>query len=417
MNINSVCDVDDNLNWEHEPDPDNWNGVCWNENHPKKVNCLWLEGSGLQGNLYLSGLTELHTVKCGMNHISQVDLFGLDNLVDLDLSDNDLTSININHLPLLEDFYVYNNDLDSVDLSGMVNLKRVYLDYNKVQQIRFECDTNLEELNLSGNLLRQLDVSSLKGLKLLYDDAGQLESIILGNLPDLWRLSLSENKLKTLDISGLPNLVDLFIYSNDLTDLDISQNDQLNWIECYNNRFLFDDLVPVMEIPMREYGPQKDIFDPDTLFSDRLLDYSSLEYVEGVRSEYYWYKNGFEVSQNRYSDTMTTTGIGVYYCEIYNAYEQFSLITSPVTIMWPLSTDLAETNETYFYPNPARDFIRLVNSASFGSAEIFNAIGSRVGKITDFSREYDISYLKPGIYFLKLNCGYHKSVQTQLIKY
>jgi hypothetical protein len=93
LNINSSCDVNDNLNWEHEANPSLWWGVQWNNDNPKKVNYLWLEDYELQDTLDLRGLSELGTFSCNLNHIQSLKISGLGKLVCLRASSNQIQEI------------------------------------------------------------------------------------------------------------------------------------------------------------------------------------------------------------------------------------------------------------------------------------------------------------------------------------
>jgi hypothetical protein len=81
----------------------------------------------------------------------------------------------------------------------------------------------------------------------------------------------------------------------------------------------------------------------------------------------------------------------------------------------PLSVgDLNLLDNIQIYPNPAQDFVYIDNANIDDNVNVFNVVGKRVMsfKIETENQAVDITDLKSGIYFLRLNNG----LATKLLK-
>ena len=94
--------------------------------------------------------------------------------------------------------------------------------------------TELKYLNCDSNQLTELDVSNNPLLETLYCERNLLTELDVSNNPLLGALICS-NLLTELDISNNPLLTLLHCNNNKLTELDISNNPLLAVLQCYNN--------------------------------------------------------------------------------------------------------------------------------------------------------------------------------------
>ena len=78
------------------------------------------------------------------------------------------------------------------------------------------------------------------------------------------------------------------------------------------------------------------------------------------------------------------------------------------------SLDDTLNNNIHIYPNPAQDFVYIDNANIDDNVNVFNVVGKRVMsfKIETENQAVDITDLKSGIYFLRLNNG----LATKLLK-
>ena len=95
---------------------------------------------------------------------------------------------------------------------------------------------NLEKLYCCNNQLTELDVS--ENTALVYLDCGQnqLTELDVRQNAALWRLYCDRNQLSSLDVSKNTALGYLDCHENNLTSLDVSKNTALTMLNCRNNQ-------------------------------------------------------------------------------------------------------------------------------------------------------------------------------------
>lgn len=135
-------------------DPTSWTGVTWENGRATIIN--WSDKTFLDGDLDVSGLTELTTLYCGYNRIDSLTLGGNNALTFVNCSGDQITSLDFSGVPLLEQLYCENNQLTVLNLSSNANL--TYLD----------CKTN----NLTS-----LDLSNSSNLNTLYCQSNKIKDI------------------------------------------------------------------------------------------------------------------------------------------------------------------------------------------------------------------------------------------------
>ena len=142
---------------------------------------------------------------------------------------------------LLENFPGYIHD-GHVNNWGVFNLSGMNISDLK----GIEYFTNLSSLNISNNNLTSVDLSHNTNLEDLYCSNNQLTSLNLSNLSNLEVLDCSNNKLtslsvtyksylKTLNCSNNTLLTTLYCYSDDLTTLNVTGCTALKDLRCFEN--------------------------------------------------------------------------------------------------------------------------------------------------------------------------------------
>ena len=145
---------------------------------------------------------------------------------------------------LLEYFPGYIHD-GHVNNWGVFNLSGMNISNLK----GIEYFTNLSSLNISNNNLTSVDLSHNTNLEDLYCSNNQLTSLNLSNLSNLEVLDCSNNKLtslsvtyksylKTLNCSNNTLLTTLYCYSDDLTTLNVTGCTALKDLRCFENASL-----------------------------------------------------------------------------------------------------------------------------------------------------------------------------------
>lgn len=152
-------------------------------------------------------------------------------------------SFNLSDYPELVSFDGYCNlGLKSCDPSGCPKLLRLTLDVTPVETIDVSNNPALLILNVSNTRITDLDVSNNRYLTQLYcDHTGsynneyKIETLDVTNNPELQYLFCAGNKLTNLDISKCPKLVTLSATDNYLTSIDVSKNPELYIVEINKN--------------------------------------------------------------------------------------------------------------------------------------------------------------------------------------
>lgn len=111
--------------------------------------------------LSLDELREIRQLNCSSNMIA--DATGIDklvNIVDLNLSNNNISSINVSKNIELKNLELKNNLIENIDFSKNVNLQKLDLSNNKIRSIFLTNNLLLEELDISNNELKELDIKN-----------------------------------------------------------------------------------------------------------------------------------------------------------------------------------------------------------------------------------------------------------------
>ena len=161
---------------------------------------------------------------------------GFTNLLFLNCSDNQFTSINVNSLTNLQILHCFGNQLTGLNVSGLTNLKFLYCNNNQLPNLNVGGLTNLQILDCSYNLLPSLNVSGLTNLQTLDCRYNQLTSLNVSGLTNLQTLNCLFNQLTSLNVSGLTNLQTLDCYYNQLPSLNLSGLTNLQTLDCRFNQ-------------------------------------------------------------------------------------------------------------------------------------------------------------------------------------
>lgn len=83
-----------------------------------------------------------------------------------------------------------------------------------------------------------------------------------------------------------------------------------------------------------------------------------------------------------------------------------------------LATDevSAEKEAIILYPNPAKETVSFKNAEKIRTVEIFEATGRKIRAVKMMGKEINISYLKPGVYYLEITLKDGSTAFEQLIK-
>ena len=143
----------------------------------------------------------------------------LTSLLYLDLSFNNISSIDVGGQSKLKYLDLAYNRLDHINVSNLCNLEVLDLFHNKLSSVHINRLSNLHELNLSNNKLTSINISSLSKVQYLNLSYNKLSSLEISNLTNLRNLYLSFNKLSNIDFRAMNYLKYLYLNEKEIKDL------------------------------------------------------------------------------------------------------------------------------------------------------------------------------------------------------
>lgn len=221
-----------------------------------QVEKLDVSSTGITNLIGITNFTNLKTLLCENNQLTNLNLNGLTNLEYLYCSNNSFGNLDISYLTNLKLFYGYNCQLTSLNLTGLTNLDNLICNYNQIAD---------------------LDLSSLNNLTSLACDNNPLQTLDVNNLIALEYLNCANTGLSTLNVTNLVNLIGLGCYNNQLTSLDVSNNANLTSFSCSYNQLTNIDLTNLTKLHYAQFS--------GNLFTE--LNFSNVtEYLPSSTHEY-----------------------------------------------------------------------------------------------------------------------------------
>ena len=202
---------------------------------------LELRVSGNQlTSLNVSGCTALVKLECEYNHLTSLNVSSCTSLKSLFFNDNShLTSLNVFGCTALENMECYNTHLTSLNVSSCTSLKSLFFnDNSQLTTLNVSDCTSLEELEFFGdNQLISLNASGCTSLKKLeFGDNSQLTTLDVSGCTSLKFLYFhGSNHLTSLNIFGCTALEELVCSNTQLTSLNASGCTSLEYLYFYDN--------------------------------------------------------------------------------------------------------------------------------------------------------------------------------------
>ena len=138
----------------------------------------------------------------------------------LNISYSNISNINgIEFFTSLNDLEVSNNQLTIINLTGLNNLIYFKCNYNNLTTFNVSNLPNLGLIQVAHNQLTSLSISNLQILNTLDCSFNQLPSLTLVNLPNTLNLNCNNNLITTLDLNSVTGLYSLTCNYNLLTSL------------------------------------------------------------------------------------------------------------------------------------------------------------------------------------------------------
>ena len=213
--------------------------------------------------LDLTNFTQLSALYLNDNPFNKSPLVigSKENLLILDIGqvDNMTGDFALSDYPNLVTFDAWaNKALNSLDPTQNPYLQKISIDGTNVASLDLSNNERLTILNISDTRITEIDLSHTPYLNQLYCDhlsgsvnkGVKLKSLDLSKTPNLIYLFASGNDFTSIDVSNNVYLQDLYLNDNKLTSINLEKNVNLNNLILRNNYFNFATLP----LPSESWG-------------------------------------------------------------------------------------------------------------------------------------------------------------------
>ena len=232
--------------------------------HAVNLRALYLQGNRISDASSLASLARMQVLVLNGNDISEIDLRQMTNLRFLDLSNNDLATVDLSgqrtrvgqntRASRLYALWLHGNRLTTIDVSGLTALRdrpdgashpnylSLRLDRNRLTSVTGLSDLPREvwSLSLQHNQLTSLDLRGAGHLHYLYLNNNPISSTAdlagFAGLTDLRRLHLHETDISAIDLSRFSRLERAFLNDNRLSTVDVTGLDSIQRLWLRGNR-------------------------------------------------------------------------------------------------------------------------------------------------------------------------------------
>ena len=185
-------------------------------------------------------------VELVINNKSISDLTGIEafsNLEELNVSQNNLTTLDLSSNTNLVDVNIWNNDIVTLNIQNLIKLKKLTATTNELTALDVSTNLALTTLSISFNDIVSLDLTGLTKLEQFTAfRVNTLETVILKNNTLLNDIYIGRCKVSTLDLAECPNLEEIYLNSNQFTTIDFSNNPLLKDVDVSKNQLTSIDL-------------------------------------------------------------------------------------------------------------------------------------------------------------------------------
>jgi uncharacterized repeat protein (TIGR01451 family) len=194
-------------------------------------------------------------------NITILDVTNNPPLIDLDCKQNKLTTLDITNNVSLTSLNCNNNDIGSLDVSINTELLRLRCVNNEITTLDISANTKLTELNVSENNISDLNVDTNINLEKLLCNDNNINALDVQSLSELGELNCADNNINTLTLSACTKLTDLTCDgNNNITTLDVLNNQQLVYCSCPRLSLTDIDLSQNTELEYLQVAEQLDTF-------------------------------------------------------------------------------------------------------------------------------------------------------------
>ena len=184
----------------------------------------------------IASTTKMSATSKSISSVKGVEYFT--NLSELEISSNNISSIDLTPFKRLWALYCFGNKITTLDVSQNTGLGFLNCNGNSLTTLDVSQNTKLINLSCANNKITTLDVSHNTELTSLYCSNNSLTTLDVSHNTALKYLGCFSNSLTTLDVSHNTALKYLGCSSNSLTTLDVSNTKSLTQLDCDNNKLI-----------------------------------------------------------------------------------------------------------------------------------------------------------------------------------
>lgn len=369
-----------------------------------KLTTLVCAGNELTA-LDVSEATNLRSLYCQNNQLTELDIAALSKLTDLNVADNQISGLVIkaSTQPLLENLNIAGNGLKNVNggssstfVLSLSTLQQLNVTDNEMTALNLTGNTALDVLKCAGNSLTKLNLAKNSEISVIVAHDNAITAITMPTstgAPNLRQVFVDNNSLSTLDLSESTSLSTLSCENNELTSVSLPTSTQLYSMACGGNNLTFASLPGSSNMPTYiNYTPQESEIDitsvlkkksgiyyiPVATWSDRtdedyLLDLTDQAYdADGKKTiTFTWWGNNTgedpaeltkATALNKTNDYFPLTGSSTYgMFSFFNEYDEvYCILTSDVY------TDLEFKTTTFAVSDPSTVGIAAVKTTKAG---------------------------------------------------
>ncbi|MDR3140636.1 MAG: hypothetical protein LBU37_02745 [Tannerellaceae bacterium] len=232
------------INWSSDVD-----GLTWKlTNGAVKLTSINWSDKGITGCLKFDGFDNLLSLSCYNNQLESLEIKNLAVLEQFSCFGNGLTSLKLENLTGLKELYCFSNRLDTLPVGELVSLEKLSCYQNQLTSLDCTALPRLAYLDCSSNSLSSLNIAGLRRLSYLDCSLNSLRSLEIDDLINLAQLSCYSNMLTSLPVEKLTGLVYINCFFNNLTSLDVSNLPDITYLNCWGNQ------IPFGKLPRQPFG-------------------------------------------------------------------------------------------------------------------------------------------------------------------
>lgn len=300
------------------------------------------------------------------------------------------------------------------------NFKNALLNHNPVIDLNEDGEIQVSEAEIVIEISISFEpIASLEGIQFFtaleklwysqnYQNPVYITEIDLTNNINLNLIALVGNRLEFIDLSNNINLEQLFLNGNSLNSIDLSHNINLKILELYNMVQYGGPGISELDLSANFNLQEVGVGNSNLSFLN-IKNGNNIN-IEDLDARMNPLLSCIQVDDENYiypECIFAGDHMDGWCIEIYTILKEDCL----------LNIDIIDIQQSAIYPNPARDILKINSNYDLKRAQIFNTLGQKVFSEENLNtNEINVSFLSKGVYFLKLTGVKNNGVIKKFIK-